>query len=121
MSDKGEQRVASIEVQEDFLQHVEVGQRKLRNLSIITLAIAVLLGASYFTQILDPFVTGQSVVQVNLRDPTLLVLEVLILGLTLVWIYVGALNYLYYTRLAKSIKLIRAKEDELLKRIEGQP
>ncbi len=119
MTDNSEARVAAIEADEDFLQHVEVGQRKLRNLSLVTLVVAVILGAAYFSQIVEPFVTGQSVVTVNLRDPSLLVLEVLIFVLTLAWIYVGVVNYLYYTRLAKSIKVIRAKEEELLKRIEG--
>ena len=109
----------SLEVHEEFIQHVERGQRKLRNLSIITLVVAVLLGAAYSSQILEPFVTGQKVVQVNLADPTLVAVELLVLILTLAWIYVGAVNYLFYTRLGKSIKEIRAKEDELLRRITG--
>jgi len=81
--------------------------------------VAVIAGAAYFSQIVEPFVTAQSVVTVNHRDPSLPVLEVFVFALTLAWIYVGVLNYLYYTRLAKSIKVIRAKEEELLKRIKG--
>jgi hypothetical protein len=109
----------SLEAHDDFIQHVEVGQKRLRNLSLTTLVVTVILGAAYFSQILTPFVTGQTVVQVNLLDPGLLILEVLILGLTFAWMYVAALNYLFYTRLGKSIKQIRVMEAELLKRIEG--
>ena len=109
----------TIEAHEDFIQHVETGQRRLRNLSITTLAVTFILGAAYFSQIITPFVTGQKVVQVNLVDPGLLVLEVLILALTVAWMYVAAVNYLFYTRLGRSIKEIRTKEAELLKKIEG--
>lgn len=109
----------SIEAHEDFIEHVERGQSRLRNLSITTLAVTVVLGAAYFSQILTPFVTGQKVVEVNLLDPGLLILEVLILGLTFAWMYVAAVNYLFYSRLGRSIKEIRAKEAELLKQIEG--
>jgi len=108
-----------IDADEDFLDHVERGQRKLKNLSLTTLVVAVLLGAAYFSQILTPFLTGQKVVEVNLTDPSLLVVEVLILGLTLAWMYVAALNYLFYNRLGRQVKEIRAKEAELLRRIEG--
>ncbi|HUH99440.1 MAG TPA: hypothetical protein VLY65_00210 [Nitrososphaerales archaeon] len=120
MSEESSPAVMKIEADEDFLDHVERGQRKLKNLSLTTLTVTVLLGAAYFFQILDPFVTGEKVVQVNLQDPGLLVVEVLILGLTFAWMYVAALNYLFYTRLGRQVKEIRAKEAELLKRITGQ-
>jgi len=120
VSEESSPAVMKIEADEDFLDHVERGQRKLKNLSLTTLTVTVLLGAAYFFQILDPFVTGEKVVQVNLQDPGLLVVEVLILGLTFAWMYVAALNYLFYTRLGRQVKEIRAKEAELLKRITGQ-
>jgi hypothetical protein len=110
----------AIEAHEDFIQHVETGQRRLRNLSLITLVVTVLLGASYFSQILIPFVTGQTSVQVNLVDPSLLVVEVLILALTFAWMYVAAVDYLFYTRVGKSIKKIRALEREMEQRIIGK-
>ncbi|SRR5712692_5128739 len=59
------------------------------------------LSGSYVLQIIYPFVFGQSVVSVNLLDPTLLVLESAALLLTIAWIFVGATNYQFATRLGK--------------------
>jgi|SRR5208283_4095971 len=111
--------VLSIDAHEDFIQHIEKAQRMARALSITTLVVASILAASYFSQIVEPLATGQRYVQVDLLDPSLLVLEVIILGLACAWIYVGAVNYLFYTRLGRSIKEIRAKEAEMLKKIVG--
>jgi hypothetical protein len=110
----------SIEAHEDFIQHIEKGQKMLRTLSMTTLVVAAILAASYFSQILEPFVTGQRYVQVDLQDPGLLVLEIVILGLTFAWLYVGAVNYLFYTRVSRQIKAIRALEREMEKGIVGK-
>jgi hypothetical protein len=107
----------SIEAHEEFIQHIERGQRMVRILSITTVVVAVILAASYFSQILEPFVTGQRYVQVDLLNPGLLVLEVVILGLTCAWLYVGVVNYLFYTRVSRQIKAIRALESEMEKGI----
>ena len=109
----------SIEAHEEFIQHIEMGSRKLRSLALTTLVVAVLLAAGYFDQIITPFITGQRFVEVDLLDPLLFVFEVLLLALTIAWMYVGAVNYLFYTRLGRSIKQIRALEEELEKRITG--
>jgi hypothetical protein len=107
----------SIEAHEEFIQHIERGQRMVRILSVTTVVVAVILAASYFSQILEPFVTGQRYVQVDLLNPGLLVLEVVILGLTCAWLYVGVVNYLFYTRVSRQIKAIRALESEMEKGI----
>jgi hypothetical protein len=65
-----------------------------------------------------PFVFGQSIVSVNLLDPTLLVLEFAALLLTFAWIYVGATNYLFATRLGKMVKAARVAEKELERKLE---
>jgi len=117
LPDKAESAVIIDESHEEFAQHIETGSGRIRLLSVLTLIVSVLLLASYFSQLLLPFVTGQTTVTVNLVDPTLLVFEGLIIVLTFAWLYVGAVNYLFSTPIRKQVKEARAKEHEIEKRI----
>jgi flagellar biosynthesis protein FliP len=119
LSEKPEPAIIIDEAHEDFAQHIESGSGRIRMLSVLTLIVSVLLLASYFSQLLLPFVTGQTTVTVNLVDPSLLVFEGLIIILTFAWLYVGAVNYLFSTRLGRQVKQARAKEEEIEKRITG--
>jgi ABC-type branched-subunit amino acid transport system permease subunit len=102
-----------VEVHEEFIQHIEAGQRKIRSLSLLTLLVSVLLGASYLVQLVYPYVGGESVVSVNLRDPTLVATEVLVTVLAFAWVYVGATNYLFASRLGRMVKSAREAEKKL--------
>ncbi len=102
-----------IEAHGSFVQHIEAGSAKMRTLSIITIAVAFLLLASYFYQVLTPFTTATKVVTVNLLDPTLLALEAVLIVVTFAWLYVGVVNYLFASRLGRQIKEARAKEKEI--------
>ncbi len=113
MPDRGEAEVAAMEAHEDFIQHIEDGRSKIRLLSVITIVVAFLLTASYFYQILLPFVSDTKVVSVNLLDPVLLVTEGLLLILGAAWLYVGIINYLFATRLGRSIQKARIVEKEI--------
>jgi len=108
-----------VEAHEEFIQHIEAGQRRMKTLSVVTLVVAIFLGASYAVQIVYPFAFGQSVVTVNLLDPSLLVLELVALILTFAWIFVGATDYLFATRLGRMVKEARAAEQELEKKLEA--
>lgn len=108
-----------MELNELFVQRMEEGARRLRVLSIVTLIVAVLLLASYASQVVLPFVSGQSTVTVNLLDPSLLVFEGLLILLTVAWVYVGAVNFLWARRFGFRIAKVRAEEDKILKEIEG--
>jgi hypothetical protein len=121
LPDKGDARVAAIEAHEDFLQHVEDGRSKIRLLSVITVVVAFLLAASYAYQLLLPLATGTKVVEVNLTDPALIASEVVFLILAGAWLYVGILNYLFSTRLGRSIQKARAMEREVERRIDETP
>jgi hypothetical protein len=110
----GEARVAAIEAHEEFLQHVEDGRARTRLLSVITIVVAFVLAISYAYQLLLPYATGTTVVTVDLTDPSLIASEVLVLLLTGAWLYVGIVNYLFSTRLGRSIQKARAFEDALL-------
>ena len=119
--EKGDQaKVAILDAHEEFVQHIESGQARIRALSIITMIVAFLLLASYFDQVLTPFTTGTKTVTVNLLDPTLLALEVVLILVTFAWLYVGVVNYLFASRLGRQIKEARAKEREIETRL-GQP
>jgi len=107
-----------IEAHEEFAQHIEASQRRLRSLSAITLVIALFLSGSYVLEIVYPFVFSQSVVTVNLLDPTLLVLEFALLLLTFAWIFGGATNSRFATRLGNMVKAARVAEKELEKKLE---
>lgn len=108
-----------MELNELFVQRIEDGAGRLKLLSTVTLVVAVLLLASYASQVILPFATGQTTVTVNLLDPSLLVFEALLILLTVAWVYVGAVNFLWARRLGARIKKVRAEEDKILDRIEG--
>ena len=119
MPDKAEVDIALYEVKDDFSAHIEKSSGRIKVLSVITLVISVVLLASYFSQIVYPFVTGQTTVTVNLLDPSLLALEVVLVLLTLAWLYVGAVNLLFSTRMARAVKLAREHGRSVERMIEG--
>jgi hypothetical protein len=106
-----------IEAHGSFVKHIEDGQARMRVLSIITIVVAFLLLASYFDQVITPFTTGTKVVTVNLLDPTLLALEVVLILVTFAWLYIGVANYLFASRLGRQIKEARAKEKEIERKL----
>jgi hypothetical protein len=116
-----EPSVEIIEAHGSFVQHIEDGQARMKTLSVMTIAIAFLLLASYFYQVITPFTTGTRFVQVDLLDPTLLTLEALLIVVTFAWLYVGVANYLFASRLGRQIKEARAKEKEIERRFGSAP
>lgn len=112
--------VMVIDAHEELIQQLESGQAKIRLLSVITVAVAFLLVASYFSQILLPFVSSSSRYQtVDLMSPTLIATEVILVVLGAAWLYVGVVNYLFSARLNRRIREIRAYEKELMGRMKA--
>ncbi|MDA4137415.1 MAG: hypothetical protein OK449_10515 [Thaumarchaeota archaeon] len=111
--------IQMMELNEILVQRIESGLGRLKLLSAVTLIVAVLLLASYASQVILPFATGQTTVTVNLVDPSLLVFEGLLIALTVAWVYVGAVNFLWARRIGTRVRKLREQEDEMLKRIEG--
>jgi len=120
LSEKPEPTVVIDEAHEDFAQHIEAGSRRIRLLSILTLVVSVLLLASYASQLILPFATGQTTVTVNLLDPSLLVFEGLLVLLTLAWLYVGAINYLFSTRMSRQVKEAREREADIERKLSAK-
>jgi hypothetical protein len=106
-----------IESHEDFIQHIETGRAKIRILSIITIAVALLLLASYFSQLILPFISATRYVRIDLLNPALIATQVVLMILVAAWLYVGVLNYLFSTRLGRAIQKAREIEGELEKKI----
>src|ERR1700722_551778 len=90
--------VMIIEAHEDLVQHIENGQIRIRTLSIITIVVALLLAASYFSQNHEPIPGGQRYHTVARLVPPLIAVEVVFLILSAAWLYVGILNYLFASR-----------------------
>jgi hypothetical protein len=112
--------VMVIDAHEELIQHLESGQAKIRLLSGVTVIVAFLLVGAYFSQIVLPFVSGASRYQtVDLLDPTLIAVQVVLMILAAAWLYVGLVNYLFSARLNKQIREIRSYERELMERIKA--
>ncbi|MDA4128154.1 MAG: hypothetical protein OK422_01610 [Thaumarchaeota archaeon] len=104
---------------EAFVEHIEVGGRKVRTMALVTTAVASFLLLSYVIQLVLPFALGTTTVTVNLVDPTLVIFEVVLIVFTILWLFVGLRDYFFMTRISKQIKEIRAQEAEIGKRIKG--
>jgi hypothetical protein len=109
--------IKAIELNYILVDRMQTSASRVRLLSIITLVVAVLLLASYASQVILPFATGQTTATVNLLDPALLVFEGLLIVLTIAWIYVGAVNLLWSRRISKRIRELENFEDRLANRI----
>jgi len=117
MSEDKNPNVSTIELHEEFIQHIENGGGLIRTLSAVTVVVAALLAISYLSQlVLLPYVYGVKSQTVNLVDPALQATELLLTVLTLVWLYVGLRDYFFARRLAKQVKEIRAMEAEVAKK-----
>jgi hypothetical protein len=119
MSEEESSARSVLEIHEEFLQRVETGSTKIKTLSVITIAVSALLAVLYVYEIASPFLSGVTVVTVNLRDPGLVALELLLTVLALVWLYVGVRDYRYVARLARSIRQARALESAIEREISG--
>ncbi len=108
-----------IEAHEEFIQHIERGSSKIRALSVITIVVSVTLAASYLYQLLLPYLSSTKMVTVNLVDPILETTELVLVLLTLLWLYVGVRDFIFTRRMARAIKEVRVLEREIEKRITG--
>lgn len=123
MSEDKDPMVSALELHEEFLQHLERGGGKIKDLSLFTIGITTLLAVAYVSQLALSFVPGAATQTVNMADPTLEVVELVLLALALLWLYIGLRDYRFTRRLVPQIKEIRAAEAELMKKygLDTQP
>ncbi len=85
----------------------------------MTIVVSAYLFASYLYQLLLPYAGGKASVTVDLTDPVLQATELLLVVLAILWLYVGATDYLFTRKMTKAIKEARSLEKELEKKIAG--
>jgi hypothetical protein len=112
MAEEKERGPEIIEAHQDLVGHVERGASKMRALSIVTVVVALSLSLSYLAELVLPFF-GPSVQSVNLADPGLRALELVVLALALVWLYVGVRDLRFSSRMKREIHEARLKEKEV--------
>ena len=116
MSDDRSPYVSAIELHEEFVQHMEAGGRRMKNLALLTVGVAAVLSALYLSQLVVlPWVLGVTVQTVDLTSPSLMATEAFVLALSLLWLYTGAREARFAARVQRQVKEIRALEASLAK------
>ena len=73
MTEESDPGVSSIELQEEFIQHMEAGGRKIRLLAVIATLSGAYFAVNYFLQLeVFPFGLGITTQSDNLLDPGLM-------------------------------------------------
>jgi hypothetical protein len=108
MTEYEDPSVSIIELQEEFIQHMERGGRKIRLLALIAVIAGGYFALNYFIQLVVlPYGLGTTSETVNLVDPTLVATGAISLGISLLWFYAGLRDLIFERRLAKRIKEVR--------------
>jgi len=117
MSEEKDPSVSIIELQEEFIQHVERGGRKIRLLALIAIFAGGYFALNYFIQLVVlPYGLGTTSETVNLVDPTLVATGAISLVISLLWFYAGLRDLVFERRLAKRIKEVRELQSQVAKK-----
>ncbi|MDE1858234.1 MAG: hypothetical protein KGI26_04095 [Thaumarchaeota archaeon] len=117
MSEERDLDVSMIEIQEEFIQHMERGGKKVTLLAAIATVAGAYFAASYFLQlVVFPYWLGITTQTVNLVDPGLVVAGAVSLAVSLLWLYAGLRDLAFGRRMAKQIKEIRGLQSQAAKR-----
>ena len=114
MAAEEDPNVSMIELQEEFIQHIERGGRKIRGLAIIATLAGAYFAIGYFAQlVILPYGLGIRSQIVDLVDPNLVAVGVASLAISILWVYAGARDLLFERRLAKQIREIRGAQSRV--------
>ena len=116
MSEEKERAPAIMDAHQDLVRHIEQSATRMRLLSAVTMVVGGVLAFAYITQLLLPLM-GTATVTVNLSDPANVAVELIVLGLALLWLFVGAQDLRFSWRMEREIGTARAKEKEIEDRI----
>ena len=117
MSEEKDPSVSIIELQEEFIQHVERGGRKIRLLALIAIFAGGYFALNYFIQLVVlPYGLGTTSETVNLVDPTLVATGAISLVISLLWFYAGLRDLVFERRLAKRIREVRELQSQVAKK-----
>jgi len=108
MSEDNDPSVSIIELQEEFIQHIERGGRKIRLLALIAIIAGAYFALNYFIQLVVlPYGLGITSETVNLVDPSLVAIGAISLVISLMWLYAGLRDLAFERRIARRIKEVR--------------
>jgi hypothetical protein len=117
MSGDRDPNVSSIELLEEFMQHIERGGSKIKLLALIAMLAGGYFAVSYFVQLVVlPYFLGIASQTVNLVDPSLVAAGLVSLAISLLWFFSGLRDLLFERRLAARIKEIRALQAQVAER-----
>ena len=116
MSDEKERGPQIIDAYQELVLRIEQGTGRMRALSIITIAVAVVLAVSYVSQ-LGLLMTGTRTVTVNLGDPGTVAAELIVLVLVLTWLFVGIQDLRFSWKMKAEIRQARTEEKEIRDRL----
>lgn len=117
MSNEPETGISMIEIQEEFIQHMERGGRKIRVLAAIATLAGGYFAATYFFQlVILPYALGITTQTVDLVDPGLVAAGLVSLVISLAWCLAGVRDLAFERKMAKRIKEVRALQSEGAKR-----
>jgi hypothetical protein len=122
MSGDKDLNVSMIELQEEFIQHMERGGRKIRVLAIIATLAGAYFAVNYFLQLVVlPYVLGITTQTVNLVDPALVAVGAVSLVISLLWLYAGLRDFFFAGKMARQIREIRGLQSQLAKKYGLSP
>ncbi len=117
MPEEKDAGVSIIELQEEFIQHMERGGKKIRLLSLVATVVGAYFAVSYFVQLVVlPYGLGITSQTVDLVNPGLVGLGILSLAISLLWCYAGVRNLLFERKLAERIREVRELQAESAKK-----
>lgn len=108
MSDEKDPAVSVIELQEEFIQHMEQGGRRILLLAAVATVAGAYFTINYFLQLVVlPFGLGITTQTVNLLDPGLMAVGAVSLVISLLWVYAGVSDLTFGRRMMKRVREVR--------------
>lgn len=117
MSEDKDPNVSMVELQEEFIRHMERGGRKITTLAVIATVSGAYFAVNYFLQlVVFPYGLGIKTQTVNLVDPALMAVGAVSLVVSLLWFYAGLRDFVFARKMAKQIREIRSLQSQLAKK-----
>jgi hypothetical protein len=116
MTEQREEDAAIIDAHQELVSRIEQGTGRMKILSALTIIVGAFLSVSYVLQLLLPL-AGTKTVSVDLTDPANIATELVVLGLAVVWLYVGLSDFRFSSRMRREIAKARSEENEIERRI----
>ena len=114
MSQDKDLSVSIIELQEEFVQHMERGGRKITLLALIAVVSGGYFALNYFFQLVVlPYGLGIRSQTVDLVDPALVAVGAVSFVISLLWLYAGLRDLIFGRRLEKRIKELRELQSQV--------